>query len=703
MTTSIFRAPLAVLPLALAAAFPVAAYSDQLKEVVVVASRFEELSLNAPAAVQVITQTDIQNSGALSIPDLLRMLGGVNVRSVSAGQFGMNSVVDLGGFGATATQNTLILVDGRRLNPIDASEIAWTGVNLSSIQRIEVASGAAGVQYGAGATGGVINIITDGRTANRTQAEIQTGSFGSTRLGLNLARQIDDMFVSLSAGANSSGGWRENSQVKSHNLAVKIMKSLDSQAQIFAEILAVQQTNSFPGGVLGQVGEGNQQAAKFNNVGAENALNQSNLRLGGFKALSERTTLDADVIFGKKNSNFKQPYYDTADSFNSTWGFLTGAGASRLDGEEVSFSPKFRTEYSNGVTLVYGYDYSNSKQNGANAFGPLAQQFILNNQGPFSYQGNVLSDQQSVELNNHSTYVISRSPLNQALDLSMGARRQIQSYDTTDLNKSSGTTQSTAGNFGSNAYEAALNYKHDATSRTFFRVNQSYRFANTDEYWGYDANGNRVFSGELRPQITRGYELGYDYKAGRQQLSLMFGQSVTRDEIRYNPSLFRNSNLTDDVTRSSLLAVWSGQVLPKSYLSVTARLQRAEYLNGSFSGQALGLVPNAIYNLGWTQEIDAQTRGGLQVTHVSAQNYDAAPSTALSLKPMPDYTTADVFVTHSVGKLEAKLTVKNLTGTTYSTHGGYSFVSTPGANGLNSYYYFPSDPRSLFLSLNYRF
>jgi iron complex outermembrane receptor protein len=424
--------------------------------------------------------------------------------------------------------------------------------------------------------------------------------------------------------------------------------------------------------------------------------------LGGFKALSERTTLDADVVFGKRNSNFKQPYYDTADSFNTTYGFLTGAGASRLDGEDVSFSPKFRTEYANGATLVYGYDYSKSKQNGANAFGSLAQQFILNNQGPFSYQGNILSDQQSVELSNQSTYMISRIPLNQALDLSMGARRQIQSYDTFDLNKSSGS-QGTMGNFGANAYEASLNFKLDETSRTFFRVNQSYRFANTDEYWGYDANGSRVFSGELRPQITRAYELGYDYKAGRQQLSVMFGQSVTSDEIRYNPSLFRNSNLADDVTRSSLSATWSAQVLPKSHLSVAARLQRAEFLNGKFAGQSLGLVPNAIYNLGWTQEIDGETRAGLQITHVTAQNYDTAPNTAPSLKQMPDYTTADVFVAHSFGKLEAKLTVKNLTGTTYSTYGGYGFVSTPGANGSNSYYYFPSDPRSLFLSINYRF
>jgi iron complex outermembrane receptor protein len=701
MKTCIFNARLAVLPLALAAAFSAVAQT-QLKEVVVVASRFEELRLNAPTLVQVITQADIQNSGALSIPDVLRMLVAVNIRSVSSGQLEMNSTVDLGGFGATATQNTLILVDGRRMNPIDASEIAWSSVNLSSIQRIEVASGASGVQYGAGATGGVINIITDGKKVDRTQVELSVGSFGSALLGFNLERQVNDLFVSLSAGANRNEGWRENSQAESQNLAVKVIKQLDSKAQVFAEILASQQTNGFPGGVLGQVGEGDQKAAKFNNVGSENTLTQSGLRLGGFKALTERTTLDVDVVFGKRNSNFKQPYYDTSDSFNTTYGSLSGSGTSRLVGDDRSFSPKFRTEYANGSTLVYGYDFSRSQQNGANAFGPLAQQFILNNQGPFSYQGNILSDTQSVELNNQSAYIISRSPLNQSLDLSVGARRQIQGYDTFDQNKLSGI-QGATGSFGANAYETALNYKLDETSRTFFRLNQSYRFANTDEYWGYDANGSRVFSGELRPQITRGFEIGYDYKAGRQQLSVMFGQSVTSDEIRYNSSLYRNSNLSDDVTRSSLSAIWSAQVLPKSHLSVTARLQKAEYMNGEFAGQSLGLVPNAIYNLGWTQEIDGQTRAGLQVTHVSAQNYDADPTTAQSRIQMPDYTTADAFVAHSFGKLEAKLTIKNLTGTTYATYGGYGFVSTPGASGMSSYYYFPSDPRSLFLSINYRF
>jgi hypothetical protein len=78
---------------------------------------------------------------------------------------------------------------------------------------------------------------------------------------------------------------------------------------------------------------------------------------------------------------------------------------------------------------------SKSNQDGSNKFGPLAQQLILTNQGPFNYQGNIISDLQSVQLRNQSIYAISRIPLGQAWELSLGARRQTQSYNNFDSNK----------------------------------------------------------------------------------------------------------------------------------------------------------------------------------------------------------------------------------------------------------------------------
>jgi iron complex outermembrane receptor protein len=697
------RMRLSVLSVALCGVF--SAYGQSmptgvLKEVVVVASRFEESKLEVPVSVQIIRKADIANSAAMSVPDVLRMLGGVNVRNVVGGQLGLNSAVDLGGFGVTATQNNLVIVDGHRLNPIDSSEIDWSCVPLSSIERIEVSSGGAGVQFGAGASGGVIYITTDGKTTDRNQAGLRLGSFGTVQLTFNLDRQIDDLSLSLNAGADHSDGWRENARVNGQNVSAKATKSLGALGSVFGELVLSQSTNGFPGGVLGQVGEGDLQAAKFNNIGSENKVDRQGLRLGGLANLSTQTSMDVDVFVGKKTSNFVRPYYDTADSLA---GFFASPDALKLDGDDVSFSPKFRTEFANGTSLVYGYDFSQSNQNGVNAYGALAQQFILANQGPFQYQGNLLSDRQSVQLSNHSAYLIARVPLNQTVEFSVGARRQLQNFDSYDLNTAVGYAQTASGTAAANAHEAGVNFKLNDSSRTYLRFNQSYRFANTDEYWGYDSSFNRVFSGELHPQTTNAYELGYDFKDTRQRFSAVVGQSVTQDEIRYDPVVFQNRNLVDNIGRTSLTVNWSGLVLDRSHVTLGARLQRAEYATGNYSGQTLGMVPFAIYNAGWIQDLADGNKAGVQLTYVSAQNYDASPTVVPTLAQMPAYSTVDVFWARSYGKLKTKVTVKNIAGVSYAPYGGYGFVSTPAGGGVSTYYYYPSDPRSVHLSMTYQF
>ncbi len=688
----------------LSASFSVLAQTATLKETVVTASRFEEYRINAPMALQVITQQDILNSGVNSVPDALRMLAGINVRGNAPGQLDLNAAVDLGGFGVTASQNTLVLIDGRKLNPIDSSEIAWGAVDMSSVERIEIATGGASVQYGAGATGGVINIITRQSSKDQSMAQTSVGSFGTIQGSLQLDRQFNDVAFGLSASSAKSDGWRENSQVRAQNLTGRLKKTLDAHSYVFAELATAEQSNGFPGGVLGQVGQGDQVAAKFNNVGSNNNLKSQTLRLGGFKDLGDLSSLDLDVSLTKKSSDFKQPYYDTSDSFGSFFGvgFLTGSGRSTLDGEVLAFSPKFKKLLTSGGSFVAGYDFSKANQSGTSLHGSAAQQVILNNQVADGFVGQIVTDLQSVQLLNQSVYAITRLPVNSQTEFSAGMRREFQSFDTSDINKKSGS-QLSQGQYKANAYEAAVNYKSGSNSRLFARLNHSYRFANTDEYWGFGPSGNREFSGELKPQYTRAYEMGYEQLINQHALSMAFGQSVTQDEIRYNPNFFRNSNLSDDVFRTNLSANYQYTSTSGGRLAIGGRFQRAEFLNGDYAGQTIGLVPAAVYSASWTQALDARTKAGLSVLHVSKQSYDIAPESASGKEQMPAYTTADLFWIRAYGKLVTKLTVKNITGSVYSNYGGFASVQTPGATLTPSYYYFPSDPRSVFISATYNF
>jgi iron complex outermembrane receptor protein len=138
---------------------------------IVSGSRFEENLNEGPANVKVITRDEIENSSSNTIPQVLSQIGGLRVRGVNAGTLNLDATVDMGGFGPTASSNTLILIDGIRINPIDSSSVDWGSIPIDSVERIEIVQGGAGVQYGNGAVGGVINIITNGGKKNPWQAK----------------------------------------------------------------------------------------------------------------------------------------------------------------------------------------------------------------------------------------------------------------------------------------------------------------------------------------------------------------------------------------------------------------------------------------------------------------------------------------------------------------------------------------------------
>src|SRR6266542_4715282 len=62
-----------------------------------------------PAAIYVITQEDIRRSGATSIPELLRLVPGVEVARIDSNQWSLS----VRGFGSSLSRSVLVLIDGR--------------------------------------------------------------------------------------------------------------------------------------------------------------------------------------------------------------------------------------------------------------------------------------------------------------------------------------------------------------------------------------------------------------------------------------------------------------------------------------------------------------------------------------------------------------------------------------------------------------
>jgi iron complex outermembrane receptor protein len=152
-------------------------------EVSSVSKREEKLSRTA-SAVFVITQKDIQSSGATNIPDLLRMVPGLDVAQIN----GNTWAVSARGFNDQFADKLLVLIDGRTVYSPLFSGVFWDAQNvpLEDIERIEVIRGPGATVWGANAVNGVINITT--KKAADTQGGLVTGGGGNLDQGMGIAQ-----------------------------------------------------------------------------------------------------------------------------------------------------------------------------------------------------------------------------------------------------------------------------------------------------------------------------------------------------------------------------------------------------------------------------------------------------------------------------------------------------------------------------------
>jgi iron complex outermembrane recepter protein len=137
-----------------------------------------------PAAAYVITQQDIQRSGATSLPEALRLAPGVEVARIDADHWS----VAVRGFAGQFSKSLLVLIDGRSVYTPLFSGVYWDAQNvmLDDVDRIEVIRGPGGTIWGANAVNGVINIIT--KSAKDTNGVLSTLGGGNVDQGVGNLR-----------------------------------------------------------------------------------------------------------------------------------------------------------------------------------------------------------------------------------------------------------------------------------------------------------------------------------------------------------------------------------------------------------------------------------------------------------------------------------------------------------------------------------
>jgi iron complex outermembrane recepter protein len=140
-------------------------------------SKTEQKMSQAAAAIAVITQEDISRSGARNIPDLLRMVPGMDVSQINANSWAISAR----GFNQQFGDKLLVLIDGRAVYTPLLGGVNWDtqDVLLQDIDRIEVIRGPGATVWGANAVNGVINIVT--KRAADTKGGLLSAGGGTER------------------------------------------------------------------------------------------------------------------------------------------------------------------------------------------------------------------------------------------------------------------------------------------------------------------------------------------------------------------------------------------------------------------------------------------------------------------------------------------------------------------------------------------
>ncbi|MEI6320999.1 MAG: TonB-dependent receptor [Pseudomonadota bacterium] len=708
-------AALCLVPLVDAAAQPVAAPEAQpaarpaptvvaqlspvaLREVVVTATRFEEPSGERPVNLSVIPREAIATTPARTLPELLALQPGISTRELYGGG-ASGTTVDLRGFGSVAGQNTLVLVDGRPLNDADLSDLAWSTLPLSSIERVEILRGSGAVQYGAGASAGVINVITRMARPGERSAELslQGGSLSTGAVAFNGNLGSGPLALRFYATHLETDGWRANSS-NAQDIGQADLRWRDGPNTLTARLAMDRQNSRLPGARRVQPSAGVNQL-EDNPRGTSTPLDYA-VRDGARASLDFDRVLDIGAFnlgVGWRNTN-QASYFDFG-------GFPS---YSERELSVLAITPRMRFVNALGAASlsttvgvdVYRWDY---------------RQVSSNAQVNIGRPANTIEAVQD----NAALYIASTASFDATgTTVTAGLRRERYKAAASDFHDPTAP----GGAFGSaapadnqtlyqHAWELGVRQSLSGAWSALARAGRSYRFANIDEIYGSTV----AFTNELqflRPQVATGGEVALDYTTPSAGARLALHRLDVDDEIRLDPftSGVGNTNLPALRRQGAELGGW-WQAAPALRLTLAYTWTQARFREGvlpgtapfnqtsiALTGRTVPLVPAHQVALGASWKPVAELTLSASARKVASSVMDNDEGNTLAAR-IPGYTLVDLRAAWDARSWQFALAVNNLFDRSYFNYG----VRSTSAFTPDRYNAYPLPGRTALATVVYRF
>jgi iron complex outermembrane receptor protein len=639
---------------AVAAPLPLLADEPQpLPGIVVTATRSDQDEVRVPASVRVITAAEIAAGAARHLVDVLREAGSLQVTDFYGD--GSRAQVDARAFGDAANANTLVLVDGRRLNNPDIATPDLNSIALKDIERIEIIEGSAGALYGDQATGGVINIIT--RTARRTSflAEGSGGSFGALGARAALDAVAGNFSGRLSAEHRGSDNYRDHNHVEYRNFFGRAGGRW-SGGDAFVEAGYVDEDLQTPGALFAsEVAQDRRQSTanyardfsdtitRYHRAGLAQALGRWRLEL-------ESTRREADVDF-RLSSVFGAATADAAQA-RDLWS---------LNPRVTGSIPLFGRD----VDLTAGADFQRAD-------------YLLTSQ---------FGTQQNRQRQNDG-YAQAIVPLPGGVDVTVGGRAGRIRNDVVDTFS---FPQGAVHVDDETVAQLGASWRALASLRVFARGERNYRYAKVDEFT-FTSNGDF-----LHTQQGETWEAGIDWSARAAGVSATLFRLDNEQEIAFDPTggfgFGANINLPATRRDGVLLRV-RGQ--PAGFLQLAAS---GQYVDGEITegpglvGRDIPLAAATVAQASATFALPAAVGVQLGGRHTGARAF--AGDFDNSLGQLPSHTVAHLALTWAWRALSLRARIDNLLDREYSEYGA---SSTDPSTFMEAPAYLPSPGRSYSLS-----
>ncbi len=173
------------------------------------ASKKKETLFDAPLSSYTITRSEIQNSGATTIMEALRLSPGLIVRQQTNGEYdihirGMENLQRTNGTFLKGNTTTLVMIDNRPVFNQGLGGTYWESlsIDINDVDRIEIVRGPSSPLFGPNAVTGVINIITRrmGESETIVSGNLVGGSNSTLVANATVGKKLGDKFDMIISG-----------------------------------------------------------------------------------------------------------------------------------------------------------------------------------------------------------------------------------------------------------------------------------------------------------------------------------------------------------------------------------------------------------------------------------------------------------------------------------------------------------------------